>query len=33
MAFVEIIEEYKRYKMGDTVISANDGISFEIKTR
>ncbi|WP_034549489.1 ABC transporter ATP-binding protein [Carnobacterium funditum] len=31
MAFVEIIEEYKRYKMGDTVISANDGISFEIK--
>ena len=31
MAFVEIIDEYKRYKMGDTVIAANDGISFDIK--
>lgn len=31
MAFVEIINEYKRYKMGDTIISANDGISFEIE--
>ncbi|MGB6177689.1 ABC transporter ATP-binding protein [Carnobacterium sp.] len=31
MAFVEIIDEYKRYKMGESVISANDGISFEIK--
>lgn len=31
MAFVEIIDEYKRYQMGDTVIAANDGISFEIK--
>lgn len=31
MAFVEIIDEYKRYKMGDTIISANDGISFEIE--
>ena len=31
MAFVEIIDEYKRYKMGDTVISANDGISFDIE--
>lgn len=31
MAFVEIIDEHKRYKMGDTIISANDGISFEIE--
>lgn len=31
MAFVEIIDEHKRYKMGESVISANDGISFEIK--
>ena len=31
MAFVEIIDEYKRYKMGDTIISANDGISFDIE--
>lgn len=31
MAFVEIIDEYKRYQMGDTTIAANDGISFEIE--
>ncbi len=31
MAFVEIIDEHKRYRMGDTVISANDGISFDIE--
>ncbi|ALV21671.1 MAG: ABC transporter ATP-binding protein [Carnobacterium sp.] len=31
MAFVEIINEYKRYQMGETTISANDGISFEIE--
>ena len=31
MSFVEIINEFKRYKMGETVIAANDGISFEIE--
>lgn len=31
MAFVTIKDEYKRYKMGDTTIVANDGISFEIE--
>lgn len=30
MAFVEIKDEYKRYKMGDNVITANDGITFEV---
>lgn len=31
MAFVAIKEEYKRYKMGETTIVANDGITFEIE--
>lgn len=31
MSFVEIKNEFKRYKMGETVIAANDGISFEIE--
>ncbi|MEK4508597.1 ABC transporter ATP-binding protein [Paenibacillus anaericanus] len=31
MAFVTIKDEYKRYKMGDTTIVANDGINFEIE--
>lgn len=31
MSFVEIKNEFKRYKMGETIIAANDGISFEIE--
>ncbi|GGH37806.1 ABC transporter ATP-binding protein [Paenibacillus segetis] len=31
MTFVTIKDEYKRYKMGDTTIVANDGINFEIE--
>ncbi|WP_340021380.1 ABC transporter ATP-binding protein [Paenibacillus sp. FSL K6-1096] len=31
MAFVTVQGEYKRYKMGETLIVANDGIDFEIE--
>ncbi|AIQ72444.1 MULTISPECIES: ABC transporter ATP-binding protein [Paenibacillus] len=31
MSFVAVKGEYKRYKMGENVIVANDGIDFEIK--
>lgn len=31
MAFVSIKNEYKRYKMGETTIVANDGINFDIE--
>lgn len=31
MAYIEVVNEYKRYKMGETVIAANDGISFEVE--
>lgn len=31
MAFVKMKDEYKRYQMGDSVITANDGINFEIE--
>nr|WP_195574357.1 ABC transporter ATP-binding protein [Paenibacillus sp. 1001270B_150601_E10] len=31
MAFVSIIDEYKRYQMGETTIVANDGINLEIE--
>ncbi|MGM9923849.1 MAG: ABC transporter ATP-binding protein [Bacillus sp. (in: firmicutes)] len=31
MAFVEVIDCYKRYKMGDTIVAANNGVSFEIE--
>jgi len=30
MAYIEIKDEYKRYKSGETVITANNGVSFEI---
>lgn len=30
MSFVAVKDEYKRYKMGETAIVANDGIDFEI---
>ena len=31
MAFIEVKNECKRYRMGDTVISANDHVSFEVE--
>lgn len=31
MAFVTIKDEYKRYKMGETIVAANDGITFDIE--
>ena len=31
MSYIQMIECSKRYKMGDTVIVANDGINFEIE--
>lgn len=30
MPFITIKEEYKRYQMGETMITANDGITFDI---
>lgn len=31
MAYIDVIDEYKRYNMGDTVIAANDGITFGVE--
>ncbi|MDK4382170.1 ABC transporter ATP-binding protein [Enterococcus faecalis] len=31
MAYIEVKKEYKRYQMGETTITANDGISFEVE--
>lgn len=31
MSYVEVINEFKRYKMGENVIIANNGVSFEIE--
>lgn len=31
MAYIEIRDEYKRYKVGDTTIAANNGINFSIE--
>ncbi|MGM0124404.1 ABC transporter ATP-binding protein [Enterococcus sp. AZ194] len=31
MAYIDVINEYKRYHMGDTVIAANDGITFGVE--
>lgn len=31
MAYIEVENEYKRYQMGETTITANDGISFEVE--
>ncbi|EGO8520978.1 ABC transporter ATP-binding protein [Enterococcus faecalis] len=31
MAYIEVKNEYKRYQMGETTITANDGISFEVE--
>ena len=31
MAYIEVKNEYKRYQMGETTITANDGMSFEVE--
>ena len=31
MSYIEVINEYKRYKMGESTIVANNGINFEIE--
>ncbi|EIQ7127496.1 ABC transporter ATP-binding protein [Enterococcus faecalis] len=31
MAYIEVKNEYKRFQMGETTITANDGISFEVE--
>lgn len=31
MAYIEIRDEYKRYKVGDNIIAANNGINFSIE--
>lgn len=31
MAYIEVKDVYKRYKMGDNIIEANSGISFDIE--
>lgn len=31
MAYIEVIDEYKRYHMGDSTIVANNGINFEVE--
>ena len=31
MAYIEVKNEYKRYQMGETTITANDGISLKWK--
>lgn len=31
MGYIEVIDEYKRYKSGETIVTANDGITFHIE--
>ncbi|EOH78233.1 MULTISPECIES: ABC transporter ATP-binding protein [Enterococcus] len=31
MSFIEVVKEVKKYTMGDTVIAANDGVSFSVE--
>lgn len=31
MSYIKIIDEYKRYKVGDNIIAANNGINFSIE--
>ncbi|WP_027107950.1 ABC transporter ATP-binding protein [Lacticigenium naphthae] len=31
MAYIEVKNEYKRYKSGETIVVANDGITFEVE--
>ncbi|WP_321387823.1 ABC transporter ATP-binding protein [uncultured Enterococcus sp.] len=31
MSYIEMIESYKRYQIGDTVVTANNGVTFSIE--
>lgn len=31
MAYIEVVDEYKRYKVGDSIVAANNGITFSIE--
>lgn len=31
MAYIEVIDEYRRYKVGDNIVVANNGINFSIE--
>ena len=31
MSYIQIIDEYKRYKVGDNIVAANNGINFSIE--
>ncbi len=31
MAYIEIVDEYKRYQVGDSVVAANNGVNFSIE--
>ncbi len=31
MSYIEVVKEVKKYPMGDTVIAANDGVSFSVE--
>lgn len=31
MSYIEVVKEVKKYTMGDTVIAANDGVSFSVE--
>ena len=31
MSYIQIIDEYKRYKVGDSIVAANNGINFSIE--
>ncbi|MCR4942972.1 MAG: ABC transporter ATP-binding protein [Clostridium sp.] len=31
MSYIEVIDEYKRYKVGDSIVAANNGITFSIE--
>ena len=31
MAYIEVIDTYKRYKVGENIVVANNGINFSIE--
>ena len=31
MSYIEVIDEVKKYRMGDTEIFANDGVTFNVE--
>ncbi len=33
MSYIDVVKEVKKYTMGDTVIAANDGVSFRRERR